>query len=160
MNNLTISTPPLAAKDAATMARSAAMNDAATMARPVVATYSREAAVEAYGRIVNDMEELLHHSPSEGLVWLSNRTDLMEMIYMLYEQESVRDADGKAMAFTALLRRFCAILHQTYPCNPYSYLRSASRRKGFKVMPLLQRYQGLPIGRHHTEAPKPISTER
>lgn len=98
---------------------------------------------EVRGRIADDMMQLLGRSADEGLVWRSSKTDLMEMVHILYCTDMVRDADGLPMTFRELVRRVCDIVHESVPRNPGAYVMRARQRKGRRALPLEERYRGL-----------------
>ena len=93
-------------------------------------------------RVIEDMKELLQHREDEGLQWHGTKTDLVEMVHILYESEEVRDEYGVPVAFKALLCRICMILQVKMPRNPCSYLGQARECKGIRRAPLLIRYKG------------------
>lgn len=96
-------------------------------------------------RIVSDMEQLLTHKAEEGLVWRSTKTDLMEMVHYLFYADVIRDEQGLPVTFTELVRRTCEILHMEPPSNPNHLVARAMMRKGRKMLPLLQRYEGISL---------------
>lgn len=96
-------------------------------------------------RIATDMLRLLTHKSDEGLTWQSSKTDLMEMTHILFCTDLVRDAEGLPMTFRELVSRVCQIVHVVPPCNPYHLVGRAQIRKGRKMLPLFERYKGLPI---------------
>ncbi|SRR5574344_181643 len=94
-------------------------------------------------RIVADMVALMGRSESEGLRWRSSKTDLMEMVHILYCSDVMRDMYGLPLTFLELVRRVCAIVHVEVPRNPNQLVARAQQRKGRKVLPLLMRYDGM-----------------
>ena len=93
-------------------------------------------------RVISDMKELLMHCEDEGLLWHGTKTDLVEMVHILYESEELTDDDGLPMPFKHLMARCCSVVHERVPRNPASYLSQARRCKGMKRAPLLMRYKG------------------
>lgn len=96
-------------------------------------------------RVVADMVKLLDRSPEEGLTWLSSKTDLIEMVHIMYCADVVKDSEGLPVTFRELVRRVCSIVHVTVPCNPNQLVVRAQQRKGRRVLPLLLRYKGLAV---------------
>lgn len=94
-------------------------------------------------RIVDDMLLLLGRSADEGLTWRSSKTDLIEMVHILYCSDRMRDGHGLPMTFKELVRRACAIVHVAMPANPNQLVARARSRKGRRVLPLEERYEGL-----------------
>lgn len=94
-------------------------------------------------RVIDDMMALMKRSETEGLVWRSSKTDLMEMTHILYDAELVRDTQGLPVTFQELVRRVCAIVHVAVPGNPNHLVSRARQRKGRRMLPLLVRYEGM-----------------
>lgn len=94
-------------------------------------------------RIVIDMQQLLTHTAAEGLQWYATKTDLMEMTHYLFCADIIRDEEGLPVTFTELVRRVCEIVHVSVPSNPNHLVSRAMMRKGRKMLPLLQRYNGI-----------------
>lgn len=92
-------------------------------------------------RVIDDMKELLQRSECDGLQWRGTKTDLVEMVHILYESEELTDDDGLPMTFVELLRRSCMVVHTKMPRNPATYLAQARQCKGMRRMPLLLRYK-------------------
>ncbi len=90
--------------------------------------------------IIEEMKSLLTHSPEDNLKWCSTKTDLIEMIHILYESSEVRDAYGVPVSFCSLVNRCFAILNVKVPSNPNSYVSQARNCKGQRRAPLLLRY--------------------
>ncbi|MBR4269847.1 MAG: hypothetical protein IKQ47_08740 [Prevotella sp.] len=93
-------------------------------------------------RVIEDMKELLTHSADEGLTWRGTKTDLVEMVHILYESEELTDDDGLPVTFKQLLLRCCSVVHERVPRNPATYLTQARQCKGIRRAPLLVRYRG------------------
>jgi len=93
--------------------------------------------------IVSDMSQLLSHSEDEGLSWCSTKTDLMEMVHILYCADVMKDVQGLPLTFLELVRRVCRIVHVSVPSNPNHLVSRAQMRKGRKMLPLVQRYVGI-----------------
>lgn len=93
-------------------------------------------------RVIDDMKNLLTHSVDEGLKWRGTKTDLVEMVHILYESEELIDEDGLPVTFKQLLIRCCSVVHERVPRNPATYLTQARQCKGIKRAPLLMRYKG------------------
>ncbi len=106
---------------------------------------NREQERENRRRIIDDMTRLLTHSADEGLQWRGSKTDLLEMVHILYWSDSIRDADGLPATFKNLVCRVCGILHVTVPRNPSQLVCHARRRKGRRVLPLLKRYTPMTL---------------
>lgn len=95
--------------------------------------------------IAEDMLGLMCRRPEDGLVWASSKTDLIEMVHILYISELMRDSGNLPMTFRELVRRACAIVHVTEPCNPNQLVARARLRKGRRMLPLEERYGGMRI---------------
>lgn len=96
-------------------------------------------------RVIDDMKELLSHHEDEGLQWHGTKTDLVEMVHILYESEELTDEDGVPVSFKRLLERCCCVVHERVPRNPATYLSQARQCKGMKRAPLLMRYKRIPL---------------
>lgn len=94
-------------------------------------------------RIVEDLEELYGHSPEEGLKWKSTKTDLIEMIHILFHSERIKDDLGLPATFVMLVNHYCGILHVKVPVNPRQLVGRAVQSKGIRSLPLYRRYKGL-----------------
>ncbi|MCI6504706.1 MAG: hypothetical protein MSA13_08875 [Prevotella sp.] len=94
-------------------------------------------------RIIEDMIVLLGRSASEGLVWRSSKTDLIEMVHIVYCADVLRDAQGLPLTFRELVRRACEIVHVSIPANPNQLVTRAQQRKGRRMLPLLERYDKM-----------------
>lgn len=97
-------------------------------------------------QIIADMKNLLlNHTAEENLRWKSTKTDLIQMVHILYESEEVRDDEGLAVTFKELVERFCMLLHVAVPNNPYAYVRRGDICQGIRKQKLLIRYLNLYI---------------
>ena len=96
-------------------------------------------------RVIDDMKKLLQRSECDGLRWHGTKTDLVEMVHILYESEELTDEDGVPMTFKRLLELSCMVVHERVPRNPATYLTQARRCKGMKRAPLLIRYKRIPV---------------
>ena len=105
--------------------------------------YDRNMEKMARERVISDMVALLGRSEKEGLRWRSSKTDLIEMVHMVYCADVMRDGGGLPLTFTELVRRACAIVHVAVPGNPNQLVARAQQRKGRRVLPLLMRYDGV-----------------
>lgn len=105
-------------------------------------------------RMVDDMLSLMRRRPDEGLSWASTKTDLIEMVHLLYISEVMRDRNNLPMTFKELVRRACAIVHVSEPRNPNQLVARARLRKGLRMLPLEERYDGLRIVHSEAECSK------
>lgn len=95
-------------------------------------------------QIIADMKDLLlNHTAEENLRWKSTKTDLIQMVHILYESEEVRDNEGLAVTFKELVERFCLLLHVAVPKNPHTFVGQANNCQGIKRQRLLLRYMKL-----------------
>ena len=92
-------------------------------------------------RVIEEMKQLMECSEDDGLRWRGTKTDLVEMVHILWESELLRDDDGLPVTFRELLLRCCRVLHTAVPRDPASYLAQARQCKGMRRMPLLLRYK-------------------
>lgn len=92
---------------------------------------------------MSDMVRLLARSETEGLTWRASKTDLIEMVHLVYLADVMRDATGLPMTFIALVRRACRIVHVPVPANPNQLVTRAQMRKGRRMLPLTERYAGM-----------------
>lgn len=92
-------------------------------------------------RVIEEMKQLMEHNEEDGLRWKGTKTDLVEMVHILWESEQLRDDDGLPVTFRELMIRCFKVVHMKMPRNPASYLAQARQCKGMKRMPLLLRYK-------------------
>lgn len=76
----------------------------------------------------------------DGLYWVGLQTDLLEVVYMVFVDQVVRDEAGTPMTLKCLVDRAFAVLHLYRPHNPYSLIARARRRKGIRRQTMLERY--------------------
>lgn len=100
----------------------------------------KEKMMEAELRVIEDMTHLLSHRPEDKLRWNSTKQDLMEMIHILYESETVRDEDNVPVPYIKLVRRICMILGERVPRNPHAYVSQSLQCQGVRKQKLLLRY--------------------
>lgn len=110
------------------------------------ATTDKELMMRNEMRVIADMKGLLAHDSADGLRWHGTRTDLIEMVHILYESCEIRDEDGLPIAFNRLVERCCRVLGEKVPRNPCTYLSHARQCQGVKRAPLLLRYKGGMVG--------------
>lgn len=96
---------------------------------------------EAQEEMAQEMRLLIEeHSEEEGLQWTGSMTDLMEILYYVFETGIVCDAYGQPYTFAELVRRSCRMLHVVPSANPYVIAYRGCRRKGMKQQNFLERY--------------------
>ena len=102
---------------------------------------SREQIAESRQRLEHEFSRLLHaESP---LLWKGTRSDLMELVYLIYVNGNFRDADGYPLSMAELTRRVCRVFDLPAPYNPYERAARAMNRKGLRRHRLLERYAWL-----------------
>ena len=97
----------------------------------------------AINRLAEETKLLLRQSERENLHWKGTRLDLMEALYEVYLNGSIRDDMGQPLPFMSLVRQACTILHVAVPRNPYDCARRGMQRKGLIRPNYLDRYQYL-----------------
>lgn len=100
----------------------------------------KEVMMESELRVIDDMTKLLSRHPEEHLRWNSTKQDLMEMIHILYESETVRDEYNVPVPFIKLVRRICVILGERIPRNPHAYISQNCHCQGIRKQKLLLGY--------------------
>lgn len=103
----------------------------------------KEVMMEAELQIIKDMTELLKHNPEEHLRWNSTRQDLMEMIHIVYESETIKDEYNVPVPYKTLVSMYCIILGEKIPRNPHAYVLQSNSCQGVKKQKLLLRYRGI-----------------
>ena len=83
---------------------------------------------------------LIAVSDRDNYYWVGLHTDLLEIIYLVFLDNLVRDAQGTPLPLARLIEHTYAVLHMCVPANPYSLIRRARRRKGVRRTTMLQRY--------------------
>lgn len=77
---------------------------------------------------------------TDSLYWTGTQTDLIEIVYSIYNMHIMHHDDGTPCQFAWLVRRACAVLHMPEPVNPSVVAAKALRRKGVKQMTMAERY--------------------
>ncbi len=103
-------------------------------------TLSKEQRTSARRLMVEQLAELLRHSPRESLYWMETKVDLMELVHDAFMTDMVTDDRGRPMSFMDIVKRACAVLHTPVPYNPYCTVYRARERKGVRQNSFFSRY--------------------
>lgn len=95
---------------------------------------------EVYRAMKADVEELLRLAPDSGRRWTHSRTDLLEMIYIVYLTADLSRDDGSPATFRWLVARIFSNLNLRPPANPVAVAITARNRKGVRQRPYEERY--------------------
>lgn len=101
---------------------------------------TREERSQARAEMADRLEGYLNVADRDNYYWVGSQRDLLELAYEAWLYGSVRDPQGRPIAFAALARRVCAKLHMPLPCNVYATAAKARQRKGVASDTLLNRY--------------------
>jgi hypothetical protein len=93
--------------------------------------------------LADALGSLLAHSEEEQLQWRGSLTDLMELVGVVARTGLLCNDEGQPLCFAELVRRTCQLLHVHQPRNPRNYLLRATRRKGLRQTPLVERCERL-----------------
>ncbi|MCR4852635.1 MAG: hypothetical protein K5893_03490 [Prevotella sp.] len=94
-------------------------------------------------RLCNEVETMLSHGESDGLMWTGTQTDLMEALHLAYIYGRMTNDDGELVNFSELVKMACNVLHVKEPRNPWAKVGRAGVRKGVRRSSLMKRYNAL-----------------
>ena len=95
---------------------------------------------EVYRAMKADVEELLKLTPDSGRRWTHTRTDLIEMIYIVFLTADLSRDDGSPATFRWMVTRIFNNLGLHVPANPVAVAMTARNRKGVRQRPFEERY--------------------
>ena len=104
-------------------------------------THTKE---EVYRAMKADVEELLKLTPDSGQRWTLTRTDLVEMVYLVFLTGDLTRDDGSPATFKWMLSSVFRNLNLRMPANPVAVATAARNRKGVRQRPFEDRYQYIP----------------
>lgn len=96
---------------------------------------------EAARLLAGEVETIICNPPGDQLRWTGTTIDLMEALYVTFVHATLRDEKGNGLSFRQIVDRVCSVLHAKVPHNPYEVACRGARRKGFKCLPFIDRYQ-------------------
>lgn len=105
-----------------------------------ITVFTKEQERKAMKQMVQEFFGRLQTNDNDDFYWVGTQVDLMEMIYIIWQQDIVRDGFGCPSSLKALTRIFCDRLHMPEPYNLYAAARRARQRKGVNIGTLLNRY--------------------
>jgi hypothetical protein len=76
----------------------------------------------------------------DDFYWVGSQIDLMELVYIIWQQDVVRDGFGHPSSLKALTRDLFDRLHTPEPYNLYTVAKRAAMRKGIHNGSLTNRY--------------------
>lgn len=95
---------------------------------------------DVYRAMKADVEELLNMTPDSGRRWTHTRTDLVEMIYIVFLTADLMRDDGSPATFKWMVARIFNNLGLHAPANPVAVAIAARNRKGVRQRPFEERF--------------------
>lgn len=101
-------------------------------------THTRE---EVYRAMRADVVQLLDSRQAPAQRWAhTSRTDLIEMIYIVYLMGDLDKPDGSPASFRWMVDTIFQRLRLRVPANPVAVAQAARNRKGVRQRPFEERY--------------------
>ncbi len=74
------------------------------------------------------------------LKWMGTRTQLFEMIYLVYVEDMILTDDGRPLSLTALASLTCLRFGERLTANPCAYIYKSRARKGTRSRTFFDSY--------------------
>lgn len=93
--------------------------------------------------LCNSLLQLVKHTSPQKCKWIGSNTDLMELVYEVYQLGVVFTTQGNPFSLKALTHLFYTFFNLKTPRNPSALAQRAKNRKGIKKISFIERYELL-----------------